>query len=92
MSQHLRAAAPCCKNIRLCSYVANALSGGKNYEADGDGCVGLHMLRAARRWCTCLFKGVTVERPEASTVRIGPVTRFNGFLAYRKQMSNRLTF
>jgi hypothetical protein len=37
------------QNIRLSSDVANPLSRSQNCQADGDGCVGLHLMQVSRR-------------------------------------------
>ena len=38
-----------CKNIRLSSAGGNSLRRSRNWRADGDGCVGLHLMQVSRR-------------------------------------------
>ena len=40
-----------CKKIRLSSDWANPLNGSRNGRADGDGCVGLHLMRRRAQGC-----------------------------------------
>jgi hypothetical protein len=47
------------QNIRLSSYAANPLSRSRNWRADGDGCVGLHLMQVSRRTQAC--NGLTVQ-------------------------------
>ena len=47
MTSHRPLRGVSCKNIRLSADVAKSLSRSRNWRADGDGCVGLHLMQVS---------------------------------------------